>query len=99
VDGIRHVVKLRENVMMNENKTRMKCLSAGRNYDRKKKRKRNSSSSIISYCDPPFLFKDVIVSPDVIVSQDVSYREIVSKKNINGIDLLFFHTYHAYHSR
>ncbi len=61
VNGIRHVVELRENVMMNENKTDMKFLSTGEIYDRHIKKKEKFfkfSCSIFRSA----LFKDVIIS-------------------------------------
>ncbi len=46
MNGIRRVVELRENVMMDENKTRMKCLSAGRKCDRNKREKETFQVSL-----------------------------------------------------
>ena len=84
--------------MMDKNKTRVKCLSAGGMYDRqKKRRKRHYSSSDASYCG--LLLQQTSSS---VGTCDVSCRQIDSKKNANKTDLPFIHlfiqTYYVYHS-
>jgi hypothetical protein len=56
VNEIRHVVELRENVMMNENKSHMKCLSAGGRYDRHTQKKKKSFKFSCFYITIYFFF-------------------------------------------
>lgn len=90
VNGIRHVVELRENVMMNENKTHMKFLSVERLlYDRHstqpKKREREEEEETLQI---QFLYTSICPSSSASFFF-IQRRHYQSRRVMSSIDRQF----------